>query len=94
MGRVDWEVSRTGSTLMTAVDSTGSTVAVRASKTDDSATEGNHHGEVSSKALDDGHVRHSAALAHCLQAVPSSTLMEDIDERRHELGAGRSKRVA
>src|SRR6201990_2436020 len=44
--------------------------------------------------LDDGDVRHAAAFAHGLQAVALVALLERVDQRRHQLGAGAAQRMA
>src|SRR5947209_11110119 len=38
--------------------------------------------------LHDRHVRHAAAFAHGLEAVALAALMQRVDQRRHQLGAG------
>src|ERR1700687_1358199 len=40
------------------------------------------------KPLDDRHIGHAAAFAHGLQAVALVALLERIDQRGHQLGAG------
>src|SRR5437764_15080007 len=40
------------------------------------------------------HIGHAAAFAHGLQAVALVALLERIDERRHQFGAGAAKRMA
>ncbi len=44
--------------------------------------------------LDDRHVGHAAAFAHGLQAVALVVLLERIDQRGHQLGAGAAERMA
>src|SRR5664279_4793817 len=44
--------------------------------------------------LDDGHIGHAAAFAHGLQAVALVALLQRIDQRSHQLGAGAAERVA
>mmetsp|Transcript_5920 Transcript_5920/g.23451 ORF Transcript_5920/g.23451 Transcript_5920/m.23451 type:complete len:333 (+) Transcript_5920:33-1031(+) len=51
-------------------------------------------GAVGRAALDDGGVGGAAALADGEQAVAAVALLELVDERGHELGAGRAERVA
>src|SRR6478752_1265346 len=45
------------------------------------------------EALDDRRVRHTAALAHRLQAVAAAAALELVDERRHEPRPRTAERV-
>src|SRR5437763_7466768 len=44
--------------------------------------------------LDNRHVGHAAAFAHGLQAVALVALLQRVEERRHQLGAGAAERMA
>src|SRR6266446_2557397 len=44
--------------------------------------------------LHDRHIGHAAALAHGLQAVALVALLERVDQRGHQLGAGTAERMA
>src|SRR6187397_92404 len=44
--------------------------------------------------LDDRYVRHAAAFAHGLQAVTLVVLLQRVDQRGHQLGAGAAERMA
>jgi len=44
--------------------------------------------------LDDGGVGHAAALAHCLQPVPTPTLLKRIDERGHDASTAGAQRMS
>src|SRR5882724_13719010 len=46
------------------------------------------------KSFHDRHIRHAAAFAHGLQAVALVALLERVDQRGHQLGAGAAKRMA
>src|SRR2546428_1248017 len=49
---------------------------------------------VLAEALDDGGVGHATALAHRLEAVAGAAALQLVQHRGHELGPGRSQRVA
>jgi hypothetical protein len=48
----------------------------------------------SAQPLDDGCVRHAAALTHRLQAVPAAALFKGVDQGGHDAGTASAQRVA
>ncbi len=47
-----------------------------------------------SQPLHDRHIGHAAAFAHGLQAVALVALLERVDQRGHQLGAGAAQGMA